>query len=250
MPITFPAHQGLVVLVKLRWPRAVDGTALCIGAATPDLAYPLGSWMSTQSHTLLGLLVWSLPASLVIATLVRWRAADGLFANLPDLGRLRLRSYRVLGRRKPPIAITVVSAFVGSASHVVIDGFTHQGRWGANALALNDVLGTVPFRGEMTEARLLQYLGHFGGSLLFVGALMVIGSTGRLERWYGETVVAEAREAPGTWGGPTLFWAPVFTLIAVAAGVGQWTDRSVIFLPVLAAAVSTVTVGTVFGRSH
>ncbi len=189
MPVTFPAHQGLIIPVKLRWPRAIDGTALCIGAAAPDLAYPLGPWLNGQSHTAIGLVVWSLPVTLVMATLVRWRAADGVFANMPDLGALRLRSYRVLGWRRPTALVTAISAVVGSGSHILIDGFTHQGRWGANALGLNDVIATVPIRGAMTEARLLQYLGHFGGTVLFVLSLILIASTGRLDRWYSTELV-------------------------------------------------------------
>ena len=85
MPVTFPAHQGLIVPLKLRWPTAIDGTALCIGAAAPDLAYPLGSWLNAGSHTLLGLIVWALPVTLGLTTLVRWRAADGIFANMAEM---------------------------------------------------------------------------------------------------------------------------------------------------------------------
>ncbi|MGI9596523.1 MAG: DUF4184 family protein, partial [Acidimicrobiales bacterium] len=74
MPVTFPAHQGLIAGAKLRWPDRVDGTALCIGAAAPDLAYALGDWMNRQSHTLVGLLVWSLPFTVVATLVTRWRA--------------------------------------------------------------------------------------------------------------------------------------------------------------------------------
>ncbi|MGH1491133.1 MAG: DUF4184 family protein [Acidimicrobiales bacterium] len=249
MPVTFPAHQGLILPVKLRWPRAIDGTALCIGAAAPDLAYPLGPWLNAQSHTAIGLVVWSLPVTLVMATLVRWRAADGVFANMPDLGLLRLRSYRVLGWRRPTALVTATSAVVGSGSHILIDGFTHKGRWGANALGLNDVIGTVPIRGVMTEARLLQYLGHFGGSVLFILSLILIASTGRLDRWYSTELVVEARQAPSTRGGPLLFWVPVLAATATAIGVSQQTGRSVLFLPVLVAAIAPVVMGTLVGRS-
>jgi hypothetical protein len=249
VPVTFPAHQGLIVPVKLRWPRAVDGTALCIGAATPDLAYPLGPWLSAQSHTILGLLVWSVPATLVMAALVRWRAADGIFASMPDLGPLRLRSYRVLGWRRPAIVVTAISAVVGSGSHVLIDGFTHAGRWGASALGLNDEVGTVPIRGALTGAQVLQYLGHVGGSLLFVGALVTMASSSHLESWYGADAVARARLAPGSRGGPILFWVLILLLTAASVGASQWAGRSTLFLPVLVAVLSMVAIGALVGRS-
>ena len=246
--MTFPAHQGLIVPVKLRWPAAVDGTALCIGAAAPDLAYPLGAWMNAQSHTLVGLVIWALPVTLVMTAMVRWRAADGVFANLPDLGPLRLRSYRVLGRREPATVVTLLSAVVGSGSHILIDAFTHAGRWGADALGLNGVVATVPIRGEMTGARVLQYLGHTGGTALFVATLLVIASTGRLERWYGAESVAEARQRPGTPGGPGLFWGVVVATVVAAVAVSRATDLSDLFFPVLAATASIVATGTLVGR--
>ncbi len=193
MPATFPAHQGIVIPAKLRWPDRVDATALCVGAAAPDLAYPLGAWLNRQSHTAIGLLVWALPVTMVITTVIRRGAASGIFACLPDLGPLRLRSYRVLSTRRPGPMTTLGSAIVGSGSHVVIDGFTHAGRWGATWLGLNDVLLVAPLRGDLSGARALQYLGHVGGTVLFVLALLAIASSGHLGRWYGAEAVDRAR---------------------------------------------------------
>ncbi len=249
MPVTFPAHQGLIVPLKLRWPTAIDGTALCIGAAAPDLAYPLGSWLNAQSHALLGLIVWALPVTLGLTTLVRWRAADGIFANMADLGPLRLRSYRVLGRRRPRFLATLSSAVVGAGSHIVFDAFTHTGRWGSDLLGLDGVVGTVPLRGEMTEARVLQYVGHIGGTLSFVVALLLIASSGKLERWYGAEEVAAARRRPGSRGGPALFWGSVVGVGVVAATVivTRTVGGSTLFLPIVAAVVSIVGVGAAVG---
>ncbi len=205
--------------------------------------------MGSQSHTLLGLVVWSIPVAFLMTRMVRWRAADGVFANVPDLGPLRLHSYRVLGHKKPTTAVTLVSATVGAGSHILIDAFTHAGRWGANALGLNGFVGSVPLRGEMTGARVLQYLGHVGGTAAFVVVLLAIASSGHLECWYGTGAVAKAREAPPARGGPALFWAIVVACIATAVVVSQSMRNDVIFLPVLVAAVSVVVTGTAVGRS-
>ncbi|MEM7274303.1 MAG: DUF4184 family protein [Actinomycetota bacterium] len=252
MPVTIPAHQGLIVPVKLRWPNAVDGTALCIGAASPDLAYTLGQWLNRQSHTLTGLVVWALPFTLVAAALVRWRGASGAFAVLPDLGPLRLRSYRVLGRRRPRWWVTLLGAVVGAGSHIMIDGFTHAGRWGANLAGLNGMVGSVPIRGEMTAARVLQYLGHGVGSLAFAVALVIIGSSGRLEVWYGRDEVARARAVVAT-GLERLVFAVLALGPTIAAIItAQVLDRSVIFLPltagVLALLLASVVTGSLIDR--
>ena len=53
MPLTFPAHQALVLPIKLRWPDRTDATALCVGAAAPDLLYAVPG-IGAQGHSLLG----------------------------------------------------------------------------------------------------------------------------------------------------------------------------------------------------
>ncbi|MEM7321801.1 MAG: DUF4184 family protein [Actinomycetota bacterium] len=247
MPVTFPAHQGLIVGAKLRWPSAVDGTALCIGAAAPDLAYALGGWLSRNSHEPVGLLVWALPFTLLATALTRWRAASGVFAAVPDLGPLALRSFRVLGARRPRWTITVVSAVIGVASHVVVDAFTHRGRWGANALGLNEVIGTVPIIGEMSGARVLQYVGHTVGSVLFLAAVGVIATTGRLERWYGHRAVTRARSARFDRRITTAFWLVAATPVVAVIAVTLSRGTSPLFPVVTASAFSLLGTGALFG---
>lgn len=246
--MTFPAHQGLIVPAKLKWPNAIDGTALCISAAAPDTAYALGPWLNTQSHTAVGVLVWALPFTLVVTSSVRWRAASGIFAALPDLGRLQLRSYRVLGTRRPSAFVTVFSALLGAASHVVIDGFTHTGRFGSDWLGMNEVLFTAPIRGEMSSARVLQYVGHFGGTALFVGALVVVASSGRLGLWYGEETVAAARAVKITVAQRAVFWTAVVASTAAAVGFALATGGSAIFLPLTVLVLVLVASGVVLGH--
>ena len=85
-------------------------------------------------------------------------------------------------RRRPLLAVTVLCALLGSASHVVIDGFTHNGRWGAEWLGLDQwVVADLPVRGELTAARGLQYLGHVGGSLIGLALFAQIGRRRLLE---------------------------------------------------------------------
>lgn len=220
MPVTFPAHQALVLPLKVWRPRLFDGTALCVGAAAPDLAYPLGAWLGGQSHTAIGLAVWAIPATLLVCAAMRWRVAAGLFAQLPDAGPLRLRSYRALGQRRPALVVTAVSALVGSVSHVVVDGFTHEGRWGAAWLGLDQVMGEVPIRGEVTAARALQYVGHLGGSVAGVALFIHVGRRRLMERWYGDEAVAVARRAVVSHHHRLAFWC-VGLLPPLVAALGM-----------------------------
>lgn len=226
MPITFPAHQAPVLPVKLRWPDHVDATAMCVAAAAPDLAYPLGRWLHDQSHTAIGVVVWAIPLTVVVATVLRWRAASGVFAHLPDMGPLRLRSYRVLGTRRPRLLLTVTSAAFGATTHIVIDGFTHDGRWGANWLGLNRGHYAVPFvPGTFSDARILQYLGHTLGSLAALALFAHIGNRRLVERWYGDATTAAARTVRASGLQHLLFWsiclAPPVAAVALSLAAGR-----------------------------
>ncbi len=250
MPVSFPAHQALIVGAKLAAPRWIDGTALCIAATAPDLAYGFSNWVGVRSHSLIGLVIWAIPLTLVSTVIVRWRAADGVFGLLPDLGPLRIHSYRVLGSRSPNIAITVASAALGSASHIFFDAFTHENRWGSNWLGLNDPLFTDPLGREFTAARVLQYLSHSVGSLAFVVALVFISRTNRLERWYGEPAVTLARSRTVSQTKRFLFW---FSIVA-AAGLGiplaALLNTNPLFLAIGLVYVTTIAVGALFGADQ
>ena len=243
MPATFPAHQGLVVGAKLRWPTRIDGTALCIGAAAPDIAYAMGHWLNRESHTLLGLFVWSLPLTVLACALTRWRAASGIFAHLPDLGPFRLRSYRVLGQARPSAIVTITSSLLGAGSHIVIDLFTHRTRWGAEHLGLDRVVA-LPAGHHASIAYLLQYAGHVGGSIAFAGFVFVIARRHLLEAWYGAAAVDDARRVRPLVRQRILFWTILVVPTLVAVRIVARTDASH-FLPLTVLFASTLIAGVV-----
>lgn len=251
MPLTFPAHQGLIGAVKLRWPNHIDGTALCIGAASPDLAYAMGDWLNRQSHTAIGVVVWAVPITIVATLITRWRSAAGVFAHLPDVGPLRVRSYRVLGLRRPAPATTLLAATIGAGSHVLIDSFSHRRRWGANVLGLNRVLFEVPIGGEVTPAKLIQYFGHGFGSLAFVWLLWLVARRGLLESWYGKEAVAAARSHRPPRRERVLFWAVVSIPVLMTIVIAVATDRSPIFAAIAVLLATVLAAGAVVpsGRS-
>ena len=244
MPLTFPAHQAAVLPLKLWRPQWFDATALCGGAAAPDLAYPLGWWLNRQSHTAVGVAVWAIPFTLLVCGILRRRAAAGVFAHLPDAGPLRLRSYRVLDRRRPLLLITLVSAFIGATSHVLVDGFTHERRWGARWLGLEAVIGELPVRGELSVARALQYAGHVGGSLVAVALFVHVGRRRLLERWYGTDTVSARRAVVVSPAFRVAFWA---VALAPPLAVGAWASAGRdygMFATMLAGVVGLLAAGT------
>lgn len=194
MPLTFPAHQVVVVPLKLWRPRWFDGTALVVGAGAPDLFNVLFFVDTFHSHHWSGIYT-ATAFSIVYAIVLRRFCADGLFGSLPDFGPLKARSYRVLAQGRPRLLVTVWSALIGVLSHVAVDSFTHSGRLGARVFGLQRVLFDGP-DGPVTAAKTLQYLGHTVGSLIGVVLFVLVVSRKHLGDWYGEQVIEQARNAP------------------------------------------------------
>lgn len=229
MPLTVPAHQALVLPLKIRWPDRFDGIALCVGSAAPDLAYSLGPWLNGHSHDVVGWAVWSTPITVLFAVLLRRRALGPILAQIPDGGPFRFRSYRVLAERRPGLFLTAVSAAVGAGSHILIDGFTHAERFAARFLGLDGVLLASGLRGPMTGAKLLQYVSHGLGTVVAVLLALFIGRAGLLERWYGPDLVAEARVIDVSMTDRVVFWTVALAPpVLVAARTAPLTP-SVVF---------------------
>ena len=140
MPMTFPAHQGLILPVVRRWPRSFDALALSVGAAMPDitdsiLGFPLnGYFKQWYGHSLLGVFTLDLGLGVsitwLIATLARRlfrnravpRPLQPFFTDsLPDGAPERAgRANRV------PLRLWSSSVFVGILSHIGFDLISHD----------------------------------------------------------------------------------------------------------------------------
>jgi hypothetical protein len=206
MPATFPSHAAAVLPLKLWCPSRFDGVALAVGSMAPDLLYALvgfGSWPET--HTVAGLFWWGLPVTVVLSWGVRW-AAPVIAAHLPPWpAQLALRDYGVLGSVRHPFRVTVLSALLGAASHVVWDGFTHDPAGHGWAVAL------LP--GLRDWYVLAQYLSTVVGGLVALALAVHIGRRRLLVAWHGPA--PDVARTPGT------FWVSV--VIGCALYPATWS---------------------------
>lgn len=248
MPLTFFAHQVPALPLKLWRPAWFDGLALCIGSMAPDLAYPVGGWVSVQSHRLPGLVTWSVGVTVLACVVVRRWVAPTAFAVLPDAGSLRLRSYRVLAVRRPPPWQTITSALVGAGSHLLVDAFTHPTRWGAQWLGLDRVLFVAPLHGPTTIADVLQGVGHTAGTALGLVLLVHVGRRRLLERWYGDDAVRVARDVIVSPAVRAAFWSYVGAGVPLGAVWALATDASIVFSLIDGVTLSTVVAAFVTSR--
>ena len=186
MPSTLPTHPLAVLPLKLWRPRWFDGVALATGACAPDFAYALDGVVGPiHSHTIPALLWWSLPTAVAVAALAR-RGAPAVAAHLPG----SLREYGVLGRVRHPWYVTVWSALIGGASHLLWDLFTHPG-------------GPVAAWWPIRQAS--------DGSALLLMPLFIwyCGRRHFVRQWHGDPPAVPRR--------PVLFWG--VSLAVAAAGV-------------------------------
>ncbi|HEU4423795.1 MAG TPA: DUF4184 family protein [Pilimelia sp.] len=198
MPATFPSHAAAVLPLKLWRPRRFDGVALVVGSTAPDLAYPFAAIVDYPTvHSLPGLFWWCLPVGLLLTWLIR-RATPIVAAHLPDGGPLALRDYGVLGQVRHRWHVTLGSVLVGSATHLLWDGFTHSPETNGWAVArlpwlTNEAIAGVPW------FRLFQHGSSLLGAAVAIALFVHIGRHRLVRRWHGE-----ARPAPRS---PALFWS-------------------------------------------
>ncbi len=170
MPLTFPAHQLLVLPFLGGRAARLPGGALLLGTVLPDLAFVVGGYpLNAQSHLAGGPLLMA-PLGLLLYT---W--AVGLF--LPALARAlpgeagrwplaRLCVTRGLPRSARDAAWVLLALLVGAYSHLLFDGFTHSWMWPASALYRYDWLEIGSL--SLPAARWLQVVGSVLASLVVV----------------------------------------------------------------------------------
>ena len=140
MPMTFPAHQGLILPVVRRWPNLFDALALSVGAAMPDitdtiLGFPLnGYFKQWYGHALIGIFTLDFAGGLLITWLIAVLARrilksvyvpKALRAFLPQASPTRdpkEAGMHTRGRLK----VWSLSVMVGILSHIGFDLISHD----------------------------------------------------------------------------------------------------------------------------
>lgn len=125
MPFTL-SHPAAAIPLRRALPWTVL-TALVIGSMAPDFSYFLPFPIPrSQSHSIGGLFWFCVPAGLVAYLLFHRLLARPLVDLLPKALRMRLLPL-IDARVEAPWSAVIVSLFVGAATHIAWDAFTHAG---------------------------------------------------------------------------------------------------------------------------
>jgi hypothetical protein len=168
MPFTF-SHPALVLPLKYLPDRYYSLTGLIIGSMTPDFEYFFRmSVGSLYSHTFWGLFYFDIPVGILLSFIFHDIVRNDLINHLPVSLRARfwyLKSFDWNKAFKSNWQIIIPSIFVGAASHILWDDFTHPlGYFVTRSSFLRHKISVVGFR--LPFYYILQNLSTLIGGLI------------------------------------------------------------------------------------
>lgn len=145
-------------------------SALVFGTFAPDMEYFL--WLRPHGHfghTLPGMVLFDLPASLVCLFLFHKYAKGPLVSCLPARLRERLRNGgRLSIRSVSGFALVCLSILVGTATHILWDSLTHTEYWLGQHWSFLRTGTHVPAFGYRDWASILQYISTVLGLVVIL----------------------------------------------------------------------------------
>ena len=211
MPSSLLSHQGAVLPLKIKYPDKFDGTALCVGSFTPDLAFIISYFYRNHVSPYLfhsvGGFVYTIPISLLLVILLK----EVLFpavARLAGTGRASLLTglltflgvdqYETLKAKDFSLRWLVkatYSVLTGILSHFLLDLPTHHWIPYLSPFYKGEMPGwflhkygelNLPFYGTvgLTNYNLLWILFSIGFGTLALHNIWQIKKDRLLMKWY------------------------------------------------------------------
>ncbi len=175
MPFTF-SHPAAVLPLGYFPKRFFSMTALVIGSMAPDFEYFIRMRArSYYSHTWAGLFWFDLPLVIILAFIYHDVVRDKLIDNLPAFFAKRFivfRNFDWVGYFKRNFPVVIISAIIGTASHILWDQFTHEkGLFAADIGELKKIY-TISQYHRFATYNLLQLISSIMGILIVLYALI------------------------------------------------------------------------------
>jgi len=140
MPSGIISHQAPGLFLKIKFPNKFDGTALCISTLVPDLNILIDPFLPFSfrsiTHSLLGLLIYTIPLSIILAIL--FSTYIGPFvANIAKRDRRIYQPLKYFGidewdnlkkkkYNKRYFIVASYSALIGGLTHLLLDLPSHK----------------------------------------------------------------------------------------------------------------------------
>jgi Domain of unknown function (DUF4184) len=175
MPFT-PAHASIVLPLLRIKPSRVSATALVIGSMAPDFEYFIKmSVNSEHSHTLLGILYFDIPVTIVLAFIFHVVVKRNLITNLPAFIQTRMNDLLSLDFKqhfRSYYGVVIISAAMGAFSHILWDAFTHNDGFFATRIDVYKHV-FIPYAGVRYPLfYALQHISTFVGLAVIIGYIL------------------------------------------------------------------------------
>ena len=231
MPFTF-SHPALVVPLlryRRRWPW-LSATGLVAGSVAPDFEKLFRLKLASgHSHTVASMFYFSCPVGLVLALVYHGLVRQPLLGHLPALLHQRLNRWQrgswLIFARQHSLGV-LASIWLGAASHLLWDSFTHQNAFLTQYLPWLERVVVLPGYHVYTYS-FLALLSSVGGSLAIARAVWQLPN--------------QPTSAPPTAAALRRYWGLV-SLLTVAL-LGAWMaatpvlSRSTVAIAALSAAL-------------
>ena len=140
MPSGVFSHQAPGLLLKIKYPKKFDGTALCLSMLIPDLHIvidPLSLYtLRNITHSLVGILLFIVPTTLLF-TIIFCRYIGPLCASLARRKSLFFKPLRYFGvgewdhlkkkkYNRRYFIVASYSALIGGLTHILLDLPSHE----------------------------------------------------------------------------------------------------------------------------
>ncbi|MHA2390504.1 MAG: DUF4184 family protein [Promethearchaeota archaeon] len=140
MPSSVLSHQAPGLALKVKFPKRLDGTALCFGTIVPDLSVVFNWVLPINfygiSHSFIGLIVWTIPFAL-IATILFSKFIGPFCAKIASLNGKFIEPLRYFGVdqwkhiknkefNKRFWITAIYSVLIGGITHILLDWPSHE----------------------------------------------------------------------------------------------------------------------------
>ncbi len=140
MPSSIFSHQAPGLILKIKYPKKFDGTALCISAFVPDINIIFEPFLPFNfrdfTHSLLGLAIFTIPLTLIFSVIFCVYVAPFL-ANLArrnsaiykPMKYFGIEEWDILKKKtfnKRFLVVASYSALIGGLTHLLLDLPAHE----------------------------------------------------------------------------------------------------------------------------
>jgi hypothetical protein len=230
MPFTL-SHTAVVLPFSRYLARWRLLSACLIGAMVPDFRVFLPWHLQRfETHSIVALFTFCLPVGLLTFWLFQLLLKEPVVEVLPEGAYSRWRAFEAPAQLTNPLhwLLAVVGILVGAATHLVWDGFTHEGARGVRMLPVLDDPIFELGRHHWAAYRLLQDGSSFLG-LVAVAVMVLYGARrGRTpplpnrllsrteRRYWASAYVAVALVLAASFFAVSRFLDPKFSVTAIA----------------------------------